>query len=387
MKKLLLASAAICGLSMASAPAYAQIDLDLGGYVKAYGAYVDQDETGTNEARNFDMLRNSEIHLQGETTLDNGLTVGVHLETEADADDAFEVEESYVYMSGTWGRVNIGAEDGAAFLLQVAAPSADSNVDGIRQLIQPVNYSITTASDLAGADIEYDQNQTGYADKVTYLSPVMSGFQLGASYTPDVQDNSGFGQASGVRQDDQSGEYGSAYDIAVRYEGEFEGIGLALGAGYTYVDLEQTPTVAITDTSSVHTDDRQAWNIGADLNIGAFGLGFVYTEDTYGDDTRISGTTLVTGVAAAPVKSEEEKIYVIGADYTNGPFKLGASYLNSDNTLGNSLDTERYTGGVVYTYGPGMTFRGSIQYVDHDVRGATADTDATSVLLGTQINF
>ena len=50
--------------------------------------------------------------------------------------DTFEIEESYAYFSGAWGRVNFGSEDGAAFLLQVAAPSADANIDGLRQQVQ-----------------------------------------------------------------------------------------------------------------------------------------------------------------------------------------------------------------------------------------------------------
>ena len=381
MKKLLLASVAICGLTMAATPAHAQIQLGLGGYIKAYGAYVDQDETAGNKARSLDILRNSEIHFQGETTLDNGLTVGVHAEAEADSQDAFEVEESYVYMSGTWGRVNLGAEDGAAFLLQVEAPSADSNVDGIRQLINPVNYSLTGATGLAGISIDYDQDVSGYADKLTYLSPVMSGFQVGLSYTPDLATSSvndhlrGSANAYGVRQADQAGNLGAAYDASVRYEGEISGVGVAAGAGYTYADLEKARTTA----TAGFTDDRQAWNAGIDLNIGAFGVGAVYTEDNYGDHA----------VAAdhAYADTETEHNFVLGVDYTTGPFKLGASYLNSDNTAGQAIDTNRYTGGVVYTYGPGMTFRGSIQYVDHDVRSTSNDVQATSLLLGTNISF
>ena len=39
MKKLLLASVAITGLALA-APAHADVDLELGGYFKGYGAFV-----------------------------------------------------------------------------------------------------------------------------------------------------------------------------------------------------------------------------------------------------------------------------------------------------------------------------------------------------------
>ena len=133
MKKLLLSSAAVAmGLAFA-APAQAQgVTLDLGGHMKGYVGYVDQDTNAGTENRELDIFRETEIHFTGETTLDNGLTVGFHAEADADGADGFNLDESYAYFSGSWGRVNFGEEDGAAYLLQVAAPSADSNIDGLR---------------------------------------------------------------------------------------------------------------------------------------------------------------------------------------------------------------------------------------------------------------
>ena len=61
--------------------------------------------------------------------------------------------------------------------------------------------------------------------------------------------------------------------------------------------------------------------------------------------------------------------------------------LNADNFDGTEDDEiERYSAGVTYTYGPGMTFRGSIGYIDTD-DVATDDPDATYVTLGTQVKF
>src|SRR5688572_32868104 len=109
MKKLLLATAAFAVLAPA---AQAEIKLDLGGYFKGYAAYSDQD---TADLRDFDIRRKSEIFFEGETTLENGLTVGFHSslfqENNADEDDFNQLEESYLYMSGNWGRVNLGREN------------------------------------------------------------------------------------------------------------------------------------------------------------------------------------------------------------------------------------------------------------------------------------
>ena len=378
MKKLLLAGVAAFAVAGAANTASAEIDIELGGFVKGYASFVDQDETAGNAVRAFDLLRHSEVHAGGETTLDNGLTVGVHMEGEIDGlADNRGIEESYMYFSGGWGRINAGAEDGANYLLQVAAPSADANVDGIRQFIQPFNYTallgavnlatpqITNAiaNDADGAlTLDYENNASGYGNKITYLTPVVAGLQGGISYTPDPSSGLDFG---GNNLDNNAGQ-GDVFEVAGRYEGDFEGVGFAFGAGWTQGQEE---------TGGAGLDDQTQWNVGLDMDFAGFGLGVVYTVDNNGL-AEVAGTV------------EDEETLVVGVDYDAGAFKLGASYMNVDNTWGvSNLDTNRYTGGVVYEYGPGMTFRGSVQYVEHENAGALGDVDGTAVLLGTQINF
>ncbi len=363
MKKLLLASVAVGGLALAAAPAYAEIDLEIGGFFKGYGAYVDQDETAGQDTQ-FDILRQSELHFGGETTLDNGLTVGAHIEFEIDGGDTLNANESYVYFSGNWGRTNFGVEDGAAYLLQVAAPSADSNIDGLRQYVQPFASAPATGGltpQAAAGELDYDHSPTGNIDKFTYLTPIISGLQGGISFTPD---SSGFASSlGGVDLDTGAvGTIQETYELAVRYEGQYDTVGVIAGAGFTHGEQEAT---------SATVDDRQAWNVGLDLDIGPFGIGASYSEDDLGFD----GTA-----------ESDREILVIGADYTTGPFKIGASYYNQDNDSTTGIELDRYTGGVNYQYGPGMSFRGSIQYLDQD-NPAAADADGTAVMLGTQINF
>lgn len=426
MKKILLSSAAAGVMALASMPAMAAdggVKLDLGGHIKIYGAYVDQDETAALEERSFDMLRETEIHFTGETTLDNGLTVGAHFEADADGDDFFQEDDAYIYMSGSWGRVNLGAEDGAAFLLQVAAPSADANYDGLRQFIQPVNYGITNAAalednfttalaidvDESGAlsandvvalnnlptaqlfNFSYDNNPTGFSDKITYLTPVISGFQAGLSYTPEVN-NVVNDNLEGVNQDDVAGEYGDAWEVGVRYEGMWDKLGFAVGAGYAHSEIEENQNLTFEDTNGngalnagekvlSRLENREVWNAGLDLDYGPFGFGAAYIQDDLGIDN-----------------GGDRETWVFGADYTTGPYKLGVSYLTENAELSyigpgiGDIETERYTGGVIYTYGPGMTFRGTVSYIENDLPTglngvANDDVEATSIMLGTQINF
>ena len=369
MKKTLLASAAIAGLVLASAPAQAQVELTIGGHSKNYIGFLDQDDAAATDTHSFDIIRETELHFNGESTLDNGLTFGFQVEAEVDGgDDGNTIEESYIYLSGTWGRVNLGSENGAAYLLQVAAPSADSNIDGIRQYINPVNVANLAvvpagiAANLPAGSTEvdgfdYDNDITGQAEKLTYLSPNFNGFQIGASYTPDVGDNNSSTGLAGFNTDDVALE--EAYEVSARYEGVASNLGYALGAGYTSIQNE-----------AAGADDLEEWNVGLDVDAGPFGIGVVYTDFDNGAAANSDADTLVVGV-----------------DYTTGAFKFGASYFTQDDETNGAgeLETDRYTGGVVYTAGAGLSFRGSISYIDHEV--GAADADATSVLGGVQINF
>lgn len=454
MKKLLL-STAVCGLIFAAAPAFAEpggVDLTVGGYYKGYLSYVSQDErrddndgaSTTDESRSihqFDWLQDTEVHFGGEYTLDNGLTVGAWIEGEADGGDSFRVPESYAYFSGAWGRINAGSEDGAVYLLQVVAPSADDDFDSLRQNVSGVNYNVAQDDDTDGSNavngilgemadntwsdaanellysstsfgddirvnttfdvndldlltFDYDNDISGSSSKLTYLSPVLNGFQIGASWTPDVS----YANSTGNRRDDGVGLYGDTWELAGRYEGTFNAVTVTLGAGYAFSNLENdgeyngdnADVLVYEDENNDgnydegvdgvlgRLDDRQAWNAAGALTYGAFGGGVAYVHDDLGVDGKADRDT-----------------WVFGLDYTTGPFKLGASWLTQTQEIFiGDMDTNRYTGGVIYTYGPGMTFRGSVSYIDHDLPrsddlASTGEEDfnATTVMIGTQINF
>ena len=209
MKKVLLAGTALLGLAAISSPAAAEVNLDLGGYFRGYGVYADNDETSTaalnDELREFDFRRDTEIHFSGETTTDNGLTLGFHYEQAIGG--AVATDEAYMYFSGGWGRVNFGSEDGAAYLLQVAAPSADSNVDGMRVYIQALNSVVNGAAGGTLTTLEYDHADFEDTDRLTYLTPKWNGFQAGASYAPESGQNAVGNNIAGMAQNDNVNDF------------------------------------------------------------------------------------------------------------------------------------------------------------------------------------
>ncbi|MEA1938519.1 MAG: porin, partial [Pseudomonadota bacterium] len=235
MKKILLAGTAIfASAAMLASPAAAAdgLKLGIGGYFSAYGVYLSQDDSAGEiaaDTRNHFMRRESEIHFNGETTLDNGLTVGIDIQLEGET-AADQIDESFIYMSGMWGKIIIGSENSAAYLLQVAAPTADGNFDGMDP-----NYNIVTRATNA-AEYRYAQLGTGDMDKITYISPDYNGFKAGISYTPELLEEAAPTLAASL--DNIPGDYDTAFDIAARYDGMFEDVKFGIGAGYSLANLE-----------------------------------------------------------------------------------------------------------------------------------------------------
>lgn len=424
MKKVLLSTAAAALALALSTPAHAAtrgISVSVGGQFNGYVGWGREssitpgpgvlNQLGQKDRTLF-MLRDTNVNLQGEDTLDNGLTVGIYNEFNIDGTQGIDgnfdainpngsgstannvgtvtTKESYAYFSGGWGRVNFGKEDGANYLLQVAAPSADSNLDGLRQLVNPVNYALTNAARNKAANtaqfthdgirlstwyntfgLDYSADVTGDYNKLTYLSPVFSGFQFGVSYTPDVNnfglDTTGL---AGTTPNNTLHSFGSALEGSARYEGKWQNVDVTLGGGYTDVSAERN---AVNTSNSVGSASFKQWDLGGNLGWEAFNFGLAYLQDNGG----VSNST------------DGNKTWDLGVDYTTGPYKLGFSYFNNKMQLDSATakaNTDRYTGGVVYSYGPGMTFRGSVSYVKTALP-TVSDVTATDVLLGTQINF
>ena len=387
MKKLLIATAALALLAPA---AHAEIKLDLGGYFKGYAGYANQDAAGLRDTA---VKRKSQVYFTGETTLDNGLTVGYNgqlmqennLDGTATGSDA-KTEQSYLYFSGNWGRMNLGRENGAAYLLQVSAPGADANIDGmdadfsffnrvgnVREDYKQAGPRLVSTS--GALSTTYDARDQQYADKITYLTPKFNGFQAGVSYSPSYDavtnsydPNSAVAGGSqgyfGMASDNNAGELDQFLEGAARYDGEIAGVGVHGGGGYAFASQER---------SIAGSDDFQQWNLGLKLTFEGFAVGGSYITD--------NGAGLTA----------DNDTWILGADYTYGAYTFGASYLNSqgDNViLGGEDELDRFTVGAGYTFGPGMKFNGSVGFYSNDTDSALlTDNDATVFTVGTDVRF
>ena len=110
MKKVLLGSTAVIGAAMMfAAPASAEWETTIGGFLKAEGWIGDQDVDDA-KPRGYSFGNDDfELQIKARNTSDNGLTYGVTLELEND----FASDEAYLYIGSDWGQITLGAQDGA----------------------------------------------------------------------------------------------------------------------------------------------------------------------------------------------------------------------------------------------------------------------------------
>ncbi len=180
MKKVLLGTSALLGVGMIAGTAQASdgIKLDVGGFFQTvYGGVFDKKSNGHfGDHHNTDrFLHNAEVHFKGETTLDNGLTVGAHIELEGEnAGD--QIDKSWVYWSGGFGKVQIGSQDKTIGAYCILPPGATANFSAFSPASWGSNDPI--GSNSACADTE--TNSQG----IVYITPNFAGFQLRVAYTP-----------------------------------------------------------------------------------------------------------------------------------------------------------------------------------------------------------
>jgi len=318
MKKILLASTALVAAGLigsGAAEAADKIKINVGGFSKWWvvGAFNSTDYqnainntysgsvalgsgssliNGRPKYVNADVKGDNEIWFSGDTTLDNGLKVGVFVSMEAGGHSDITtdvIDASYAWIAGGFGKVLIGTAPNGTALLHVQAPDAASNwgaggvMTGNFAIVRPssvmgqgqrVGYSSSTNTTAI-----VDDNK---AEKLTYVAPTFYGLTAGASYVPSV-----------LREDIRSTPTrgASAYGAGALYAETFGPVGVKVSAGYVYVNLG-----SVTGNNETNLSIQ---SYGTQLSYAGFTLGgsFKATDDNYNQQNGRSGRWLgpVTG--------------------------------------------------------------------------------------------
>ena len=233
MKKAILgttALVAVSALAVGNASAADKIKLGVGGYMQSTYYFAGYDDDKGPTAGNSQLDRTSdrvtqegEVFFTGLTTLDNGLKFGVNIQLEA-YESTDQIDETYIFLQGSFGRVLLGSEDGAAYLMHYDAPSPVPMYAADSPNIYPIGTTNSTRGILFSD-----------SDKITYFTPRFAGFQLGASYVPDG--NSQTGQQSAYSPTAVESGIDQGFSLGANYVNKFGGVDVAISAGYNASDV------------------------------------------------------------------------------------------------------------------------------------------------------
>jgi outer membrane protein OmpU len=187
MRKYLLSTSAIAGAALLSTAALA--DVNITGSMEF--TYQDHDPgTTASGASNDEFSSDQDIAIQFENKTDTGLVIGMFQKLEsAGAGQVATVtsDESYIYIKGGFGTVELGNNDGAGDKLtrtahDMVGPDALNDGNGSGIAVKGSGNLKDDNADLMD-DIDDENN-------ITYYLPTMGGLSIGVSYS-DAGDDDG----------------------------------------------------------------------------------------------------------------------------------------------------------------------------------------------------
>ena len=419
MKKNLLATTAL-GMFFAGAAFADSPVITIGGFADfQVGAALQEDEfesinnlvtdaNGANVAsehsRDYHTKTDTELHIKIDGSTDNGLKYGALIELEADTNtdanstrNGNNAERTFVYVETGLGRVEAGANDDAADRLRVDAStfaSATGGIAGDYYEYIDLDGSATTASQggqfyaLPGLPtavmpeevVNGTHTERATSNKVSYYSPKVAGFKIGASFTPDQGER---GTAASFSPDVIDGNgtnantalFKDVFNAGISFDGEYEGFGVQASL------TGETGKAKNVTNGAVATDGLQSYAFGLNLSFAGLTVGGSYAiMDEFGSNR------------APGVGDVEAKYWTAGAGYAVGPFSASVTYLDSTITNGAGAgadgELQNLVVGADYQLAPGLVPYVEVSFFETDDGTAgTVDNKGQVFIVGTQVNF
>jgi len=368
LKKHLLCTSAIALGVAAAAPASAQNwDVSWGGFMNAHVAFVDHGGfTGTTDFDGLRTFNTGEIIFTPSITADNGLTFGANVQMEAQ--NVNNIDETYIFIdSDSFGRLLIGSENSAGYIMSTGAPSVGGigvNSPSISAFLPlsgvlPFNFrqaGISSFTEVAG---------NNDVQRITYITPRFNGLQFGVSYAQNNNGNANAGFFGGGQIADSSlATLENIWDIGVNYSQTFGTTSVTASARYG-----EGSGVAVA------SPDADVWAIGLNIGFGDFGIGGSYAENDNGN-----------GFYGA-----DQEGWSLGVSYdAPGPWAFSLDTYQGEYTgSGTGGANEEYAAYQLVgsrDLAPGVAWDIYLAYAEAKDKGAPAvDTDGT--VLGTAIKL
>lgn len=400
MKKLLLGSTALAVGGLVAAPAMAAdpIKMGVGGYYQFYALAGSMEGTyATNGTwasyKGIQFIQEGEIHFNGQTKLDNGTSIGVHVELEGwDTAGGRQIDEAYMFAFGDWGRMELGGRDDGPYRMLYGAPSAllgfgffqhNSSFSWTNPTANANNKAAFHISDMAIDGQFQDVN------RLNYFTPRFAGLQIGVSYAPklSISSTAAGGQALAAAGNGDVGTCGyndpttangcltndyawqDAVAVGANYLNKFGDFSVAAFVAYSYASFVPGYQPFASAANVATGANLTAWKqFAAGLQFSAYGftLGGSYIWDNNG-----AGSNYYTG------QNNDTNAFAIGLMYETGPWQLsvGAAIARNNNGNGSLTAVNCATGSPSCTVFRPQTFAAAF---------ANPQTSNTALRFGTE---
>jgi predicted porin len=336
----------------------------ISGFFTSYVGGVWQDDRGTSSinaantaitgtgsatpnnnasAVNADVFIDSRIRFNPEIALDNGFTAGGLLEFNTNG-GCFTARRTFAYLSSPrFGEIRLGNQNTALNEMLYREPSLHRGytagiVDSAlieNLMLNPTGSGFGGGSALVGPD----QGLAGLArtDSVNYYTPRIEGFQLGASFSPELSQNRSGVSAIPLEQGSQA-SYRNGWSVSANYNRTFDpGIVVRLSGGYSRASapdqggqgssLGSPSGVGLAAGSG--TPDPYWWYVGGYVGYAGFSVGASYARSVFRNFT--SGSSGGTPAFLNTIVADGYAWVVSGA-YNYGPFGVAVSYMDARNS-------------------------------------------------------
>ena len=307
MKKILTGAALVALLSTT-----ALADVSISGTSEFY--YKDVDSQIASQKGDSMGNSDNEIKFSFSNKTETGLDIGMVVEMATVADSSATIDESSLYVAGSFGKIVLGGNDAVTDNFGIGEQDIMS---------EEVTGTYTNSSIQANAG---EKTYGSDSDKVSYFAPAIGGLTLGVSYMD-----------GGVAGDTDSTSFGGKLAI-----------GDNITVGYTNGQQEVSGAV-----------DNESQNIGAKIALGSLTvIGAMSTVEGADEDIE------TVGAGAS---------YKLNADTT-----IAISTMESEDALDVSgtekENLKQHMAEVSYAIAPGLT--GYVNYTDYEYKnGGEASTD------------
>ena len=329
-------SLTVLALGLAAAVSAEDIKFDVSGFLDGSVFNADQSTSGfaDREIDDIDALFNGKLNLRGAYLTEDGIELGARAEirlqsgarsnSTSGADDAIVLEKAYIWAESGLGRLEIGAQDGAANLMQVSPPSVTKSLRIDNPLMMPVQDGQGDYYRPAGLMLRTDPYASDQSAKIIYRSPRLFGLQFGLSYTPEFSANlERFVKSAGDDFDQQS----NIWEAGLNYDSNLDDVRVRASLVYLLGENERASDTVSSAASPWTSGDISEWGGALSLKYKGLTVGGGYRHSNAQGGFVDHAPIVLTGGAS------DTEIWSLGALYEVDSWKFGLNYARGETNV------------------------------------------------------